>query len=218
MVVDDDRLTSTGLLSMLAPADDIDVVGEADATEQVRRVAHLLRPDVVVTTWPLARMVRALEGLDKVPDLADVRIVLLVGPGSSTELTSVVSPLVAAVIPRQGLLPAQLQATIRLAGAGYYVFDGLVARSLIAASGQVASSPADQMPEIQTLTEREREVLVLIAAGRKNAEIAAELMIAESTVKSHVRAVLDKLEVRDRMQAAILARKSGIAPASDHIF
>ena len=107
--------------------------------------------------------------------------------------------------------PEDIVGAIRVVGAGEALLAPSVTRRLIAefASRKTLAAP----PELERLTPREREVLLHIAAGLTNAEIAATLCLAEQTVKSHVSAVLSKLELRDRVQAVILAYESGLVVA-----
>jgi DNA-binding NarL/FixJ family response regulator len=217
LIADDDLLTCAAFGFILGGEKDIAVVGKVDSAEEVHRLAHLLHPEIVLTTWPLERALGMLRDISRLPP-PPVRGILLT-VGGVCERVQAWQSSAAAVVPRSAVGPDQLNAVIRLVAAGYHVLDDPVARDVLATSraGRAGSGPADECPEIQALTDREREVLALIALGRKNAEIAERLNIAESTVKTYVRGVLDKLDVRDRIQAAIFVHESGMATAAEDL-
>jgi DNA-binding NarL/FixJ family response regulator len=215
LIADNDLLTCAAFGSILDGEKDITVVGEVDSAEEVHRLAHLLRPEIVLTTWPLEHALRMLREISRLPP-PPVRGILLTAGGVDERVRAWQSS-AAAVLPRYNVGPGQLSAVIRVVAAGYTVLDDPMAQAVLArsAADQVGRGLVEEAPEIQALTDREREVLALIALGRKNAEIAEQLNIAESTVKTYVRGVLDKLDVRDRIQAAIFAHESGIAPVAE---
>jgi DNA-binding NarL/FixJ family response regulator len=106
--------------------------------------------------------------------------------------------------------PAELVAAIRTVAAGDAVVSPRVTRRLLEEYAQVLPPSGDQYPQLAALTDREREVLVLVARGLSNAEIAATLYVSEATVKSHVGRILSKLGLRDRVQVVVLAYESGL--------
>ena len=106
--------------------------------------------------------------------------------------------------------PAELVAAIRTVAAGDAVVSPRVTRRLLEEYAQVLPPSGDQYPQLAALTDREREVLVLVARGLSNAEIAANLYVSEATVKSHVGRILSKLGLRDRVQVVVLAYESGL--------
>jgi DNA-binding NarL/FixJ family response regulator len=106
--------------------------------------------------------------------------------------------------------PAELVAAIRTVAAGDAVVSPRVTRRLLEEYAQVLPPSADQYPQLAALTDREREVLVLVARGLSNAEIATSLFVSEATVKSHVGRILSKLGLRDRVQVVVLAYESGL--------
>lgn len=198
LVVDDHSIVREGLCSILNAEPDFRVVGEAgDGTEALRLVENL-RPDVVLLDlkMPGADGVAALRGLRESGNPARVLVI-----------TSFTEP--AAVLPavRAGAAgyvykdvdPPALAAAIRAVHAGHVLLHPDVARLL--AAGE--TPPAH-------LTPRERDVLAGIARGRANREIARDLGLAEKTVKTHVSAILTKLGVQDRTQAALYAVRTGL--------
>ena len=106
--------------------------------------------------------------------------------------------------------PAELVAAIRTVAAGDAVVSPRVTRRLLEEYAQVLPPSGDQYPQLAALTDREREVLVLVARGLSNAEIASNLYVSEATVKSHVGRILSKLGLRDRVQVVVLAYESGL--------
>jgi DNA-binding NarL/FixJ family response regulator len=106
--------------------------------------------------------------------------------------------------------PAELVAAIRTVAAGDAVVSPRVTRRLLEEYAQAPPPSGDQYPQLAALTDREREVLVLVARGLSNAEIAANLYVSEATVKSHVGRILSKLGLRDRVQVVVLAYESGL--------
>ena len=210
LIADDQALLRGGLRMILDAQDDIDVVGEAidgrDAVEQVRR----LQPDVVVMDVRMPSM----DGIEATRHLTalepPVRILIL----TMFELDEYVFEALRA--GASGFLlkdrpPEELVAAVRVVAAGDALLAPSVTRRLIGEfARRPAAAPALSPALIGELTDREREVLVLMAHGLSNGEIAQRLYVAETTVKSHVGRILAKLGLRDRAQAIVLAYESGL--------
>ena len=208
LVVDDEQLVRTGLRMILSSEDDIDVVGEArDGQEAVER-ATTLRPDVVLMDIRMPGM-DGLQATRRIRERTEApRVVIL----TTFDLDEHVFEALRA--GASGFLlkdtPGDtLVAAIRAAVGGEALLAPSVTRRLIEAYVARPEAPT-VTPRLGDLTEREREVLTLLARGRSNAEIAADLVIGEATVKTHVARVLDKLGVRDRVQAVIAAYETGL--------
>ncbi|MEO3853456.1 response regulator transcription factor [Acrocarpospora sp. B8E8] len=204
LIADDHPIVRQGLRTFLEVQGDIEVVGEAADGDEAVALAASLDPDVL---------------------LLDLKMPGLSGLGALTELAArdlkVRAIILTSVSDRADVAPAMR------AGAAGFLYKDVDPAALISAiravhGGQVLLAPeaADAMldgpnPKQATtpilLTEREREVLALIAAGRSNREIARELLVAEKTVKTHVSNVLMKLGVQDRTQAALYAVRHGLA-------
>ena len=208
LVADDEELVRTGLRLILSAEDDIEVVGEAaDGARAVAAVAEL-SPDVAL----LDIRMPVVDGLE-----ATRRIVT--GPGSTRVVLLTTFDLdeyvhEALLAGASGFLlkdaPAsQLAAAVRAAANGDAVLAPSVTRRVIAELTRRAPRP--DTGSLDGLTARERDVLQHMARGMSNAEIATALLIGEGTVKTHVARVLSKLGVRDRVQAVVLAHRSGIA-------
>jgi len=193
---------------ILDAQDDIEVVGEAidgrDAVEQYRRTA----PDVVVMDVRMP----AMDGIEATRRITagshDARVVVLTTFDDDDYVYGALRAGASGFLVKDMALE-DILAAIRVVAAG----DGLIApsvtRRLIEEFARRPQRPA--APDgLDELTEREREVLVLMARGRSNAEIAAGLFVAETTVKTHVGHVLAKLRLRDRAQAVVVAYESGL--------
>lgn len=210
LLVDDEELVRTGLRMILDGEPDIEVVGTSvDGAEAVAHV-DALRPDVVLMDIRMPRM-DGLEAIRRIMSgTSGSKVVVL----TTFDLDEHVYE--ALVGGASGFLlkdaPAsQLVHAIRVAASGEAMLAPSVTRRLI---GQFtrAQQPPRQGP-ITALTSRETEVLCLVAEGLSNIEIADRLVIGDATVKTHVARILAKLGVRDRVQAAVLAYRSGLVRA-----
>ncbi|HVW17870.1 MAG TPA: response regulator transcription factor [Solirubrobacteraceae bacterium] len=215
LVVDDQALVRAGFVKLLEPEDDLHVVGEAgDGAEAVEAVART-RPDVVLMDIRMPR----LDGIEA------TRRVRAAGPATPRVLVLTTYDLDEYVFEAlkagaSGFLlkdaPAdQLVGGIRLVAAGDALLAPAVTRRLIEEFARRPVPPPGGPPELAALTSREREILVLVARGMTNAEIAAELVLGASTVKTHVGNVLSKLDLRDRVQAVVLAYETGLVAPGD---
>ncbi|GGX78526.1 response regulator [Streptomyces minutiscleroticus] len=205
LLVDDHQVVRRGLRTFLEVQDDIEVVGEAaDGDEGVARTEEL-RPDVVLmdVRMPGTDGVEALRRLRAAGNPARVLIVT-----SFTEQRTVVPALRAgaAGYVYKDVDPDALAAAIRSVHAGHVLLQPEVADALL--SQEV---PQPGQGRGGSLTDREREVLGLIADGRSNREIARALVLSEKTVKTHVSNILMKLDLADRTQAALWAVRHGVA-------
>ncbi|WP_077798592.1 response regulator transcription factor [Streptomyces sp. JHA26] len=205
LLVDDHQVVRRGLRTFLEVQDDIEVVGEAaDGAEGVER-AEQLKPDVILMDVKMPGMdgVDALRRLRELDHPARVLIVT-----SFTEQRTVVPALRAgaAGYVYKDVDPDALAGAIRSVHAGHILLQPEIAGALLSqeesGSGQGRGG---------SLTEREREVLGLIADGRSNREIARTLVLSEKTVKTHVSNILMKLDLADRTQAALWAVRHGVA-------
>jgi DNA-binding NarL/FixJ family response regulator len=204
LLVDDHQVVRRGLRTFLEVQDDIEVVGEAsDGAEGVAR-AEELRPDVVLMDIKMPGT-DGIEALRTLRDLQNPARVLIVT--SFTEQRTVVPALRAgaAGYVYKDVDPEALAGAIRSVHAGHVLLQPEVAGALLA-----QDNPGGGQGRGTTLTEREREVLTLIADGRSNREIARALVLSEKTVKTHVSNILMKLDLADRTQAALWAVRHGI--------
>jgi DNA-binding NarL/FixJ family response regulator len=217
LLVDDQSLIRTGFRMILDAEEDIEVVGEsADGTQAIDSVKRL-KPDVVLMDIRMPEMdgIEATRRIvsDPAPE-KPVRVLML----TTFDLDEYVYDALRA--GASGFLlkdvPAdQLVSGIRLVAAGDSLLAPSVTRRLIEEFSKTQRADAPPPASFDELTARELEVLKLIARGMSNAEIAAELIVSETTVKTHVTRVLLKLGVRDRVQAVVTAYESGlVAPGA----
>ncbi|ALC30637.1 response regulator transcription factor [Streptomyces bacillaris] len=205
LLVDDHQVVRRGLRTFLEIQEDIEVVGEAsDGAEGVARTEEL-RPDVVLMDikMPGTDGIEALRRLRELENPAKILIVT-----SFTEQRTVVPALRAGAsgYVYKDVDPDALAGAIRSVHAGHVLLQPEVAGALLAQDDAGGGTGRGS-----TLTEREREVLGLIADGRSNREIARALVLSEKTVKTHVSNILMKLDLADRTQAALWAVRNGAA-------
>jgi DNA-binding NarL/FixJ family response regulator len=213
VVADDQTLVRLGLRVLLESEDDLEMVGEADDGRAALEVVRRTRPDVVLMDirMPLMDGIEALRAIVADPGLRDTRVVML----TTFELDEYVFESLRA--GASGFLikdsdPAELLQAIRVAARGESLLSPTVTRRVIS---EFASRPAQRPtvhPGIRTLTEREREVVGLVAEGLTNDEIAERLVISPATARTHVSRSMVKLNARDRAQLVVFAYQSGLAP------
>jgi DNA-binding NarL/FixJ family response regulator len=209
LLADDERLVRTGLRMILSAEPDLEVVGEAaDGHEAVAHAARM-RPDVVVMDIRMP----GLDGIEAtrriVASDAGTRILVL----TTFDLDSYVYEALRAGAGGFLLKDApedQLLAAVRVVAGGGALFAPSVTRRLIERFAHQAGPREPAPAALDELTARERDILGLLARGLSNAEIAAELIVSEHTVKTHVASVLLKLGLRNRVQAVVLAYESGV--------
>ncbi|MFB8444348.1 response regulator [Streptomyces niveus] len=204
LLVDDHQVVRRGLRTFLEIQDDIEVVGEASDGDEGVTGAEELRPDVVLMDIKMPGT-DGIEALRKLRELANPAKVLIVT--SFTEQRTVVPALRAgaAGYVYKDVDPEALAGAIRSVHAGHVLLQPEVAGALLA-----QDDPGAGHGRGSSLTDREREVLTLIADGRSNREIARALVLSEKTVKTHVSNILMKLDLADRTQAALWAVRHGI--------
>jgi len=213
-VVDDQALVRSGFTVLLRSADDIEVVGEAGTGREAVDLVAAARPDVVLMDVRMPEM-DGIEATQRiVASDVETRILVL----TTFDLDEYVFGALRA--GASGFLlkdtPAeQLAEGVRVVARGDALLAPSVTRRLLdefaLVGGAVAAPPAPaEVPGLDELTTRELEVFRLLARGLSNAEIAADLVVSETTVKTHVARVLMKLGLRDRVQAVVLAYESGI--------
>jgi DNA-binding NarL/FixJ family response regulator len=212
VVVDDQALIRDGLRTMLELDDGISVVGEAadgaDALDAVQRT----RPDLVLMDIRMPG-VDGLEATRRLLSRPGGPKVLVLTTYEADEYVIEAMRAGASGFLLKDLRKGQLVRAVHQAAAGDLVIDPSITKRLIEKAVDTKRAQTQARSALNRLTEREIEVLKLMARGLTNAELAAELSVSESTVKTHVARVLDKLELRDRVHAVILAYEIGLVDA-----
>ncbi|MEU0938840.1 MULTISPECIES: response regulator transcription factor [unclassified Embleya] len=213
VIADDQAMIRAGFAALLAAQPDLEVVGEAADGREAVRLTRVARPDVVLMDVRMP----ILDGLAATREL-------LGGPGGSAPAPKVLMLTTfdiddyvyeALRAGASGFLlkdasPADLIAAVRIVAAGDALLAPSITRRLIADFARNRPITRANSTRLGALTPRETEVLGLIAQGRSNSEIAAHLVLAEQTVKTHVSHILGRLDLRDRAQAVVFAYESGL--------
>lgn len=208
LVVDDQELVRAGLRGLLRERFGFEVVGECADGTMVPAAVVTLRPDVVLmdVRMPQVDGVSATAALRRRPDAPPV---LMLTTFDDDEALAGALRAGAAGFLLKGVPAEDLQRAVRTVAEGGAWLDPAVTGRVLA-TYRSAPRPAAPAPTLASLTSREREVLALIGAGRSNAEIAAELVLGEGTVKTHVNRIFAKLGLRDRAAAIVLAFDAGL--------
>ncbi|GAB3964368.1 response regulator transcription factor [Plantactinospora veratri] len=211
LLADDQPLVRAGLRGLLGLDGDIEVVAEAADGAEALRLVRQIRPDVAL----LDIRMPGLDGLTATaritadPATAGVRIIVLttyeIDEYIFSALQAGASGFLAKTVNREELCHA-----VRVVAAGEALLSPSVTRRVIEEFGRRPGPPADAAERLAGLTEREREVLVLVAGGLSNAEIGRTLRMSPLTAKTHVSRTITKLGVRDRAQLVMLAYESGL--------
>lgn len=209
VIADDQALVRAGFVALLSAQDDIEVVGEADNGEQAVLLAREFTPDVVLMDirMPVLDGLAATRAIAADAELSAVKVVVL----TTFELDEYVFEAMRA--GATGFLvkhtePADLVKAVRVVAGGDALLSPSVTRRLVAEfAAHAKPAPVAALTE---LTEREREVMALVAEGLTNAEIAARLFMSPATARTHVSRILLKLGARDRTQLVVLAYESGM--------
>lgn len=212
VLVDDDELIRVGFRMILEGEEDLQVVGEADDGDTALHLLRTVEADVVLTDVRMPRM-DGVEVTRRLREREDSPKVLVLTTFDLDEYAYAALAAGASGFLLKNTPPRDLVSSIRAVHAGSAVVAPTTTRRLIdrfAGQLEVSSDTSAAHRALQSLTPRERDVLLLVARGLSNAEIADRLYVAEGTVKVHVGRILTKLELRDRVQAVILAYETGL--------
>jgi DNA-binding NarL/FixJ family response regulator len=210
LLADDQPLLRTGFRMVLGAEGDLDIVGEAGDGAEAVDLARRLLPDVVLMDIRMPR----LDGVAATRAIVDARLPVRVLILTTFDLDEYVvgalragaSGFLAKDVPAEDLVTA-----IRTVAAGEAVVAPRILKRLLDRFADSLPDPSSTPPKaLDSLTEREREVLIQVARGLSNAEIASALSVSETTIKTHVGHVLTKLGLRDRVQAVVLAYETGL--------
>jgi DNA-binding NarL/FixJ family response regulator len=205
LIVEDHGVVRAGLAQLLSAPDDLEVVAAAGGGQEALELARAERPDVVLMDLSMPEMDGVAATRAIAAEVPEARVVMLT---SFSDRARIMDALDAGAI---GYLlkdaePDEIYRGVRAAARGESPLDPKAAQALIAAR-------ATRRPDVE-LTDRERDVLALIAEGRANKVIARRLGISEKTVKNHVTRILQALDVTDRTQAALWAQRHDIGPGA----
>jgi DNA-binding NarL/FixJ family response regulator len=205
-IVDDQAMVRAGFRMIVESQPDMLVAGEAADGQEAIDLVRRERPEVVLMDIRMPRV----DGIAATREVAGITHVVIL---TTFELDEYVFDALAAgasAFLLKAAPPEDLIRAIRVVAAGDALLAPSVTKRLIEEFAKRPEPVPTKAKELESLTEREREVLREIARGLSNAEIAARLHVSETTVKTHVAHVLDKLELRDRVQAVILAYEAGL--------
>jgi DNA-binding NarL/FixJ family response regulator len=210
LLVDDDDLMRAGLRAVLSSDDGVEVVGEAaDGRAAVQRVGALA-PDLVLMDVRMPDLDGIAATRDVLAASPEVKVVILTTFEQDDYIFGALSAGASGFLLKR-TSPEELLAAIHTVAAGDSLLSPSVTRTVIDRMARQPLPDTGARGRLEALTPREREVLELVARGLSNGEIAATLVIEESTVKTHVKRILQKLRLRDRIQAVIFAYETGIA-------
>jgi DNA-binding NarL/FixJ family response regulator len=210
-IVDDQPLVRAGFRMVLGSQPDIEVVGEAGDGAQALRLVGQTGADVVVMDirMPVMDGIEATRRLCQAGAGTGPRVLALTTFDTDADAFAALQAGASGFLLKN-VPPEEFLAAVRVVAGGEAVVAPRITRRLLDRfAGQLAAPPAGD-GRIGQLTEREREVLLLVAQGMSNAEVAERLFVAETTVKTHVGRILSKLGLRDRVQAVVLAYETGL--------
>ena len=207
LIADDQDLVRAGLRMLIEAEDDLEVVGEAGDGEQALHAARTLRPDLVLMDIRMPHL-DGLAATRRLLEAEDAPRVLILTTFDRNEYVYEALRAGASGFLLKDMPGPQIVGGLRAVAAGEALLAPGITKRMIEEFAAVKHAPLPAGYE--ELTPRERETLLLVARGLSNAEIAAERVVSEATVKTHVAAVLAKLGLRDRVQAVVLAYETGL--------
>ncbi len=207
LLADDQTLVRTGFRVILEAEGDIEVVAEADTGHEAIRQAQLAQPDVILMDIRMPEL-DGLAATEQILRHPDPPTIVVLTTFDQNEYVYRALRAGAAGFLLKDAPSTRLIAAVRAAATGDSLIDPVITRRMVERFTEPAQ-PQGLPPQLAPLTDRERDVLRLLARGLANAEIAAELVVAETTVKTHVARILAKLGLRDRVQAVVLAYETG---------
>ncbi len=208
LIADDQALVRSGFRLIVETRPDLEVVGEAETGTEAVTLAHELAPDVILMDVRMPEL-DGIEATRQIVAAGNAARILVLTTFDLDEYVYAAVRAGASGFLLKDVRPGDLVDAIRLVAAGNALLGPTVTRRLL--ERFAADEPAaPDVGAVARLTDREREILRLLAAGLSNAEIAEQLVLSETTVKTHVSSVLRKLGVRDRVQAVIAAYDSGL--------
>jgi DNA-binding NarL/FixJ family response regulator len=211
LLCDDQVLVRKGFRLILEGREDLEVVGEAEDGAQAIELARRRRPDVILMDVRMPRL-DGVEATRRLVEAGSAARVLILTTFDLDEYVYEALRAGASGFLLKDVEPSQLVDAIRVVARGEALLAPTVTRRLLDRFAHaLPGSPGEPPAELASLTDREREVLGLLASGLSNAELAERLFLSETTVKTHVSSILRKLGLRDRVQAVVVAYQAGLA-------
>lgn len=211
VLADDQAVVRAGFRALLDLTGDLVVVGEAVDGSEAIQVVRAARPDVVLmdVRMPVRDGIAATEAIRADPALVDTRVVVLTTFALDEYVVSALAAGASGFLLKDAE-PDAVYDAIRRVAAGDAVLDPAVTGAVIEQLRRTATA-ANDAGRLDVLTDKEREVLGRVAAGRTNAEIGADLLMSPLTAKTHVSRIMGKLAARDRVQLVVIAHETGLA-------
>jgi len=209
LLADDQALVRSGFQMILSAQPKIEVVGEAESGRQAIDLANRLAPDVILMDVRMPN-IDGLEATRRLVELGTTARIVILTTFDLDEYVYAAIRAGASGFLLKDVRPRQLVEAIEVVAAGDALLAPSVTQRLLVRFAETLARPEERASELSLLTERELEVLTLVAAGLSNAELAERLFLSETTVKTHVSSVLRKLSLRDRVQAVVLAYEAGL--------
>ena len=214
LLVDDQELMRMGFRMVLNAQEDLEVIGEAADGVDAVKLAEELRPDVVLMDVRMPRL-DGVEATKQITEAGTAKVLVMTTFDMDEYALSALRNGASGFLLKD-TPPADLVSALRAVASGDAVVSPSVTKRLLDRFlGPAGGGELRDASVLDVLTEREREVLVLIAKGLSNTELAQKLFLSEATVKTHVGRILAKLELRDRVQAVVLAYETGLVRPGD---
>jgi DNA-binding NarL/FixJ family response regulator len=214
LLVDDQELMRMGFRMVLNAQEDLEVIGEASDGVDAVRLAEELRPDVVLMDVRMPRL-DGVEATKQITEAGTAKVLVMTTFDMDEYALSALRNGASGFLLKD-TPPADLVSALRAVASGDAVVSPSVTKRLLDRFlGPAGGGELRDASVLDVLTDREREVLVLIAKGLSNTELAQKLFLSEATVKTHVGRILAKLELRDRVQAVVLAYETGLVRPGD---
>ncbi len=206
LIIDDQPLARAGFKAVLEATGAMHVVGEGETGEEAVRLARLHDPDVVLMDIRMPGM----DGIEATRRMPKQKVLILTTFGIDDYIIEALRAGASGFLLKDAPVEELVRAVRTVAAGDALLSPGVTKRLLGQVARRLPAAVARQAGALAELTEREREVLRLVAVGMSNAEIATALVVSEPTVKTHVSSVLQKLGLRDRVQAVIWAYENGL--------
>ena len=210
IIVDDHILFREGLASIIRQEPDIEVVGLAGTAGESIQAARELKPDIILMDFNLPDATGAEATQQIIQDSPGCKVIFMtMSERNEDMLAAIRSGAVGYLL--KNMAPSKLVAALRAVHQGESALSRSMTLTVMQELSRTRAAPPQDDPRLGKLTRREKDILVEIAAGKSNQEIAGQMVISENTVKYHVHSILEKLDLTDRKEAARFAHEHGLA-------